>query len=43
MKKTLEYLPDFYENLFGKIKSKKLEKIFDSDSPKHLVRYESSY
>ena len=31
------------ENLSGKIKNKKLKKIFDSDSPKKLVRYGSSY
>ena len=38
-KKALEYLPDIYENLSGKIKNKKL----DSDSTKKLVRYELSY
>ena len=42
-KKALEYFPDVYENLSGKIKNKKLEKIFDSDSAKKLVRYGSSY
>ena len=31
------------ENLSGKIKNKKLKKIFDLDSPKKLVRYGSSY
>ena len=42
-KKALEYLPDVYENLSGKIKNKKLKNIFDSDSAKKLVRYGSSY
>ena len=35
-KKALEYLPDVYENLSGKIKNKKLKKIFDWDSTKML-------
>ena len=42
-KKALEYLPDVYENLSGKVKNKKLKNIFDSDSAKKLVRYGSSY
>ena len=42
-KKELEYLPDVYENLSGKIQNKKLRKIFDSDSTKELVRCGSSY
>ena len=29
-KKALQYLPDVYENLSGKIKNKELKKIFDS-------------
>ena len=36
-------MPDVYENLSGKIKNKKLKKIFDSDSAKKMVRYGSSY
>ena len=42
-KQALEYLPDVYENLSGRIKNKKLKKIFDLDSTKKLVRYGSSY
>ena len=42
-KKALEYLPDVYKNLSGKIKNKELKKIFDSDSIKKLVRYGLSY
>ena len=42
-KKALEYFPDIYENLSGKIKNKKLKKILDSDSAKNLVRYKSNY
>ena len=36
-KKALEYLPDIYENLSGKIKNKKLKKIFDSDCAKNWL------
>ena len=35
-KKTLEYLPDVYENLSRRIKNKKLKKIFDSDNNKKI-------
>ena len=42
-KKALQYLPDAYENLSGKIKNKKLKKVLDSDSAKKLVRYGSNY
>ena len=42
-KKALEYLPGVYVNLSGKLKIKKIKKIFDSDSGKKLVRYGSSY
>ena len=38
-KKSLEYLPDVYENLSEKIKTKKLKKILDLDTAKKLVRY----
>ena len=41
-KKALEYFPDIYENLSGKIKNKQLKKIFDWDDAKKLVRYGSS-
>ena len=34
-KKALEYLTDVYENLSGKIKNKKLKKIFDSVAQKN--------
>ena len=36
-KKALEYLPDVYENLSGKIENKELKKIFDSDSAKNWL------
>ena len=38
-KNALEYLPDVYENLSGKIKNKKSGKILDLESAKKLVRY----
>ena len=39
----LEYLPEVYENLSGKVKNKKLKEILDLDSAEILVRYGSSY
>ena len=42
-KKVLEYSPDVYENLSGKVKNKKLKEILDLDSAEILVRYGSSY
>ena len=42
-KKGLQYFPDAYENLSGKIKNKKLKKVLDSDSAKKLVRYGWNY
>ena len=42
-KNALEYLPDVYENLSGKIKNKKNGKILNLESAKKLVRYGWSY
>ena len=36
-------MPDVYENLPGKIKNKKLKKIFGLDNAKKLVWYGLSY